>query len=91
MLWVPTFAGWLFLMLGLMESNAPRALLGALLGAPLLLYLSLGEGFEYIAPLALLASFGVPVAIAYRRKRLGLACAVPGFGLALFVLLFLVR
>lgn len=91
MLWLPTFAGWLFLMLGLMESNAPRALLGALLGAPLLLYLSFGKAFEFIAPLALLASFAVPLAIAHRRKKLAVACAVPGFGLALFVLLVLVR
>ena len=91
MLWVPTFAGWLFLTLGLTERNARRALLGALLGAPLLLYLSLGERFEYIAPLALLASFAVPVAIAQRRKKLAVACEVPGFSLALFVLLAFVR
>ena len=59
------------------EQRTRTALTAALLGTPFLLYFSASEQFKYVAPLALGAYWAVPIAIAYRRSVLALACAAP--------------
>ena len=89
--WPAMLASLCLLAWSISEDRPRTALAAALLGTPFLWYFSLSPRFTYIAPLALCAYYAVPVAIAYRRRVVALACAAPFVALVLSAAWFVAR